>query len=498
MSEYHFSKSRYCSGVQCPKMLWLKKNMPDEFNKAVMNEDVLATGNEVGDLAMGLFGEYTEVPFAEDLGAMIDATSRLIADGVKTICEASFTYNGCFCSVDILKNLGGNNIELYEVKSSAEVKDVYKDDVAFQNYVLTNLGFNVQKVCVVHINNKYVRHGELNLNELFTVVDLTECAKSKFDEVAANVAKLREYMEQEAEPVCKIGMQCFNPYDCGFFKHCAVGLPADGKPSVFDVDRLHKDKKLKFYDEGLITFDQLYNAGVLNGNYLQQVEVEVKNLPSQINREEVKGFLNTLRYPLYFLDFETFNPAVPLYDNSSPYQQIVFQYSLHYIEEEGGELKHKECLAYPGCDPRRQVAEQLCRDIPLDVCSVAFNMGFEKGKIKALADLYPDLREHLMNIHDNMKDIMTPFQKRWYYTKEMQGSYSIKYVLPALYPDDPSLNYTGLEGVHNGGEASNTFLAMQKMDKAELEKWRGYLLKYCELDTFAMVKVLNKLKAAVK
>lgn len=176
----------------------------------------------------------------------------------------------------------------------------------------------------------------------------------------------------------------------------------------------------------------------------------------------------------------------------------MFQYSLHYIEKEGGELKHKECLAYPGTDPRRQIAEQLCKDIPLDVCTTAYNMGFEKGKIRDLAVLYPDLHDHLMNIHDNIKDIMIPFQKRWYYTKEMQGSYSIKYVLPALFPDDPSLNYHNLEGVHNGGEASNTFLAMQKMDKEELEKWREHLLRYCELDTFAMVKVLEKLREVGK
>lgn len=196
-----------------------------------------------------------------------------------------------------------------------------------------------------------------------------------------------------------------------------------------------------------------------------------------------------LSYPLYFLDFETFNPAIPLYDNSSPYEQIVFQYSLHYIEKEGGELKHKEFLAYPGEDPRRKLAEQLCADIPENVCTTAYNMGFEKGKIAGLADLYPDLRNHLLNIHDNIQDLMIPFRSRWYYSKEMEGSYSIKYVLPALFPDDPNLNYHNLEGVHNGGEASNTFLAMQKMSPKELKIWRKNLLTYCGLDTFAMVKI---------
>ncbi|MBQ1317239.1 MAG: DUF2779 domain-containing protein, partial [Lachnospiraceae bacterium] len=199
-------------------------------------------------------------------------------------------------------------------------------------------------------------------------------------------------------------------------------------------------------------------------------------------------------YPLYFLDFETFQPAIPLYENTRPYEQIVFQYSLHFIEEEGAPLQHKEYLAWPGEDPRRKLAEQLCRDIPEGVTTLAYNMAFEKGRIRSLAALYPDLSAHLMDIHDHMCDLMVPFQKKWYYNRAMQGSYSIKYVLPALFPEDPALNYKNLDGVHNGAEASAAFEAMEEMPRETLLAYREYLLKYCGLDTFAMVRIWEHLQ----
>ena len=164
----NLSKSKYCSGVQCPKMLWLKKNKPEEFDESVMNQAVLETGSEVGDLAMGLFGDYVEVPYG-DLGEMIQKTKELLDAGTPIIAEASFSYEGLFCSVDILKNLGDYRVELYEVKSSTEAKPIYHQDVAYQVYVLTKLGYTVEKACLVHINNQYVRHGELDLQQLFTV-----------------------------------------------------------------------------------------------------------------------------------------------------------------------------------------------------------------------------------------------------------------------------------------------------------------------------------------
>lgn len=217
-------------------------------------------------------------------------------------------------------------------------------------------------------------------------------------------------------------------------------------------------------------------------------------MPDYIDVENIRNFLAELSYPLYFLDFETIYPAEPLFDGVQSYQQIPFMYSLHWIEEEGGELHHSVFFSYPGYDPRRAIAEELCSDIPKGVCTVAYNMCFEKARIRELAELFPDLSDHLMSIHDNMKDLMVPFRRKWYYTDAMEGSFSLKSVLPALYPDDPDLDYSLLDGIHNGGDASETYLSMwQNPDDRTPEKCRQ-LSEYCGLDTYALVKILEKLK----
>ncbi len=488
----YLSKSKYCSAVQCPKMLWLKKHKPELFDAGVMNESILETGNEVGDLAMGLFGDFTEVPFG-DLGEMIAATARLIEEGVQVLAEASFSYESLFCSVDILKNLGGKAVELYEVKSSTSVKDIYYDDVAYQVYVLTKLGFRVKKACLLHIDNGYVRQGALDIRKLFKAADITDKALAKQPEVEKAIVELEGYMQQAEEPAREIGAHCFSPYGCGFWKYCSRHLPT---PSVFDIAGLSMKKKCKCYGEGLVSFENLHSCNYLSAKQYQQVDHALFGYPPHIQKTSIQHFLEKLSYPIYFLDFESFQPAIPLFENSKPFQQIVFQYSLHYIKEKGDELKHTEFLAYPGTDPRRALAEQLCRDIPKDACVTAYNMSFERTRIKELAEIYPDLAEHLLNIRDHIEDLMVPFQKGYYYDKAMEGSYSIKYVLPALFPDDPSLNYHNLEGVHNGGEASNAFAAMAGMDAETMEKTRKQLLAYCGLDTFAMVKVWEKFHQA--
>ena len=487
----YLSKSKYCKAVQCYKMLWLDKNKPEEA-VVVDNSSVLDNGTAVGEMAKDLFGFHFDVSYNEDLNMMIKDTESLLFNKDVVITEASFKYENNFCSVDILVK-HDNDYEIYEVKSSTSVSDIYIHDVAYQTWLLRQKGLNVVKSSIVHINNKYVRHGELDLKELFVIEDMTDKVNSMMDEIETRVKEVNKYVDNDLEQVQDIGEYCFTPYDCPYFKYCSGNL----ENSVFDLASMRLDKKIKLYKDGIISYEDLLKSDIDN-SYKMQIEYELDpDKEPYIELEKLKEFMGTLSYPLYFLDFETFQQAIPLYDGISPYNQIPFQYSLHYYEEKNGELHHKEFLAKEGVDPRRSLAERLVNDIPMDVCTLAYNMGFEKGVIKNLANLYPDLSEHLMNIHDNIKDLMIPFKSRWYYIGAFHGRYTIKYVLPGLFPEDPSLDYHNLEDVHNGSEAMNSYAALVDMEKDEVEKIRHSLLKYCELDTYAMVKIYNFLEELV-
>ncbi len=486
----YLSKSLYCNGVQCNKMLWLDKHYPDE-KEEIDNSSVLDNGTEVGILAKDLFGPSIDIEFNKDLNKMLEDTKKHLTKDKVIITEASFNYNNNFCSVDILKK-EGNNYELYEVKSSTEVKDIYLDDVSYQYYVLTNLGLNVTKASIVYINSDYVREEELDLNKFFIIKDVTNIAKSKQKEVDKKIKEINKYMEQKQLPKDDIGMQCVKPYACPFFKFCTKHLP---EQNIFKIRGMQNRSKFKLYREGKYDYQSLLKERI-NQKYKEQIEYELYDKEPKIIIENITNFLNTLSYPLYFLDFETFQQSIPEYIGTKPYEQIPFQYSLHYLED--NQLKHKEFLSEPNIDPRRKLAESLVKDIPMNVTTIAYNMMFEKMVIKNLANTFPDLSNHLMNIHDNMKDLMLPFVNRDYYTKEMYGSYSIKYVLPALFPDDPSLDYHNLEGVHNGSEAMNTFTNLGNLSKEEQKVVRHNLLKYCELDTYAMVKIWDKLESITK
>ncbi len=493
---FKLSKSKYTRFCQCPKMVWLDKNKPylaaeDEALKRRFEE-----GNEVGDLAMGLLGDYVEVTTLHGDGslnipAMLAKTREKVAAGERNICEASFQAKNCFCAVDIL-HPEGDGYAIYEVKSSTHTSEVYLLDVAFQKWVVEQAGLKVTGAYVVHIDDGYLRKGEIDIHKLFKIEDVLNSIQPYYDDVEGNVARAREYMRQIEEPEMKLGCQCNNPYACAYWHHCSRNLPS---PSVFDLYRMSFERACEYYDGGIVTFEDCLRGGIkLTERQSTQIKYALDDLPTFVDKAGVKKFLESLWYPLYFLDFETFQTCLPPYDGLKPFQQVPFQYSLHYIAGANEELRHREFLADENCDPRRALAQRLCEDIPSGACVLAYNKAFECTRITELAKTFPDLADKLMHICGNIRDLLDVFQGGFVYDRAMGGSFSIKSVLPAMFPDDPNLNYHNLEDVHNGSEAMDAYLRLKKSGGEERKKIRENLLKYCKLDTLAMVKLWEKLK----
>ena len=486
------SKSLYTKGIQCSKALWLKKynpkvlTPPDETALAVFE-----TGNRVGDLACQLFPHGKEVPYSKNYDEMIITTKQWLDEKVENIYEATFNFSGILVMVDIL-TIKNDEISIYEVKSSTEVKDIYLHDVSIQYYVLKNLGFKVKSANVIHINNEYIRGEELDINQLFKIVDVTNEVVSMQSNIPTILKDIEIYLEnKENEPNIDIGKHCHNPYVCDAKEYCWKVQRQIPDYSIFNIFNLGSKKQIELYSQGIINIDDVPHNFDMTSIQGQAVE-NYKSKITYIDIENIKSFLQNLTYPIYHLDFETYQQAIPQYKWLKPFEQISFQYSLH-IEYEDGTLVHKEYLAQDSVDSRYELALKLCEDIPRDVTILAYNMSFEKGVIKRLATLFEELSEHLLAINENMQDLMIPFQKKWYVTPSMNGSYSIKYILPALVPEFEKA-YKELNGVQNGSQAMNAFARLGSLNDEEKQKLRNSLLEYCKLDTLAMVKVLEILK----
>jgi hypothetical protein len=478
------SKGLYIRGLQCPKSLWLHKHAP-ELKDAVSEEQqaIFQSGSDVGELACELFPGGLLVPFEGlTVAEQIAKTARAMADGLEVIYEASFEHDGIFIKVDILRR-GESGWEVYEVKGSTGVKDVHRDDVSLQLFVLKGAGIDVPKVCLVHIDNSYLRQGAVKVERLFVIADLTEMALERQEEVAAQVKVLRS-MLTGATPEIAIGPQCSSPYGCDFQGHCWKDVPQD---SVFDLAGRGIDK-FKAYHDGLRSFEDLPLEG-LNRSQRLQVEMHLAK-GERIDREGIREFLDGLWYPLVHLDFETFISAIPLYDQTRPYQQVPFQYSIHIQREAGGSVEHFEYLAEPNVDPRPGLINGLLRTIPEEACVLAYFMAFEKSRLAELAEDFPIYSDRLIKLIGNVRDLIVPFRSRMAYRWSQHGSASIKKVLPAFVPE---LSYEGM-AIANGGMAMQAYHTMcAEQNPQRLAELRGHLLDYCRLDTEAMVRLCEVL-----
>lgn len=492
------TKKRFVTAMTCPKYAYLSTEHPLDEEMSRLSLE----GIEVGELARHLFENVTYIEWREDQGEMLFATEKALKDA-KVIAEAAFAWEDLYCRVDYLE-VCPDGVIIHEVKAKTHVEKRHETkargvfyegfldellwDVAFQYYVVTKCGFHVKQVNLVHLNHEYRRHGEINYQKLFTTYDATEDVLAFDIESAIDIAR-RAYTE---DPGDLIRHGCPK---CGYWDICGEHLPENNVFTISDAG-LRWNAKGKQYEQGVWTYEELLESGTLSPNGEMEVRGELFGESSE-SLGDIKEFLQSITYPLFFLDFETFDTAVPMFDNQWPYEKIPFQYSLDIIREPGGDIEHFEYLGETEEDPRQEIAETLVKLIPKGACVTAYNMTFERDRLMELAELFPPLAERLKGIAESLVDFFVPFQKRYYYLPAMKGSASIKAVLPALFPGDESLNYKKLPGVQVGTEATDTYLKLPIMGERERTKQRAYLLRYCGLDTFAMIKVYEALLKVV-
>lgn len=483
------SKSRFQKGLQCEKALWLGVHRPDLATPvSEATQWVFDQGSEVGRVAHGLLPGGVEV--TEDFRHQAEAlvtTERLLAEGARVLYEPAFAYGGAFARVDILVAAGHGTWDLYEVKSSGSLKPEHVTDAAVQAWTAEGSGLTIGRIFVVHLNTAYVwPGGAYDPAALFTIEDVTTQARAFMPSIPATLDRLRSMLEG-GEPEVEMGRRCTSPYACDFIPYCRRGLPAAGAvtglPGLSD-EVLHALLRMGITRIADVppAFPGLTAAG------RDAVAVVASGRP-RVDAAGLAGDLAVFEWPVYHLDFETVMPALPLWPGTRPYQAIPFQYSVH-IHHPDGSSAHRAYLHEGAGDPRRPLVQQMLADLG-NTGSVLHYSSYERTRLLALAAELPDLAPALEAVVARLIDLL-PIVRRRMRHPGAPGGFSIKQVLPAWCPD---LSYDGLE-VADGQTASVRYLGLVtgRITGEEAEAARENLLRYCALDTFAMVRLLETMR----
>ena len=440
------SKSDYMLFLKHPAWLWVKKHDPKKIPPIDDNTQTLFdAGHQFEPYAESLFPEGITLGFSDydEYRSLPARTNDAIANGTQVLFQPRFEWQDFTCICDIVSFVDENEVDLIEIKASTSAKVDHEFDLAFQTAVLEGNGLKVRNISVIHVNNGYVRHGAIEADKITHIQDVTEKVRNKGDITS-------KYMQMALEVANSNKMP--NP-DPSFAK---LGSKAEW---------------LKIY-ENIVP---------------QEPKVWSEDIKPIIRHDEIKQFLDKLQYPLYFLDYETMSGLIPHFDGHRPYQQVPMQYSLHILRSPDAELEHSEFLHRDNSDPSRPLVEQLIQDIGNNGTILVWYEAFEKTRNSELGDMLPEYKEAMEAINDRVVDLIIPFKQKLYDDPRFEGSASIKKVLPVLVPE---LSYKVLD-IQEGSSAQRLWMeaVLDGSRKSEKEKILADLLKYCELDTLAMVKI---------
>ena len=341
----------------------------------------------------------------------------------------------------------------------------------------------------MHLNREYVKHGNIDPHQLFVTEDVTERLEEFADGLETCISEMLTVIDSDQCPETTVGRHCNEPYSCLLQEECWKHLPEHHVMTLYSGKKLGED----LMAQGILDISNIPEEIKLNDKQQIQKECVICDQP-HINTDEIKNFLKGLKYPLYFMDFETFATAVPIYDGTNPYQNIPFQFSLHVITKPGAMVEHYEFLAEGKDDPRPALLAQLKQDIGPKGSILVYYAAFEKSRLKELAGAFPEYQEWVDSINERIFDLNVPFRDFSYYHPQQMGSSSLKHVLPAL----TNLSYDDLE-IGEGTIASLKFMeaAFGNISDTERQKIRIDLLTYCGQDTGGMIDILRKLQGLV-
>jgi len=473
------TKSLYLNGLQCPKYLWFSsRNQLPEIS--LYDHHKFSQGREFEKYVKKLF------PEGKDLGFLahrdnINETLNLMSKG-ETVFEATIIYKNLLFKGDIIRP-NQDGWSLYEIKASTEVKDEHIPDLAFQKYICNKNGFNITKCFIEYLNKNYQKENTIDPRGLIIQEDVTDRVE-KINDIEGNINSFLKVIESSKPPESLISKNCNKPYECPLKEFCRSYFP---EYHIFQLSNWRTNWKL--FEKGILDIKDIPDEERLSLKD-QIIKDSIDKNIVKVEAEKIKKFLSILEYPIYYLDFETFDTAVPIYNISRPYQKIPFQYSLH-IQEKNNDLSHIEFLAEGNGDPRLELLNRLKNEIGRIGSIVVYNKTFEKTILKELARDFPEYMDFIQGLLNRIVDLADPFRNFSYYNPVQKGSYSIKAVLPAV----TGIGYTDLE-IGNGTDASmKYFYSHIKKDlEDDKEEIRNNLLKYCCLDTEGMVLIVQKLK----
>ena len=480
---HRLSKSRYTAGIQCHKLLWWIVHDPNavELQPDKVLQDRFDQGAQVGALARDRFrgGVLVHLPYyATD--ERLKLTRKLLDDGAPTIFEASFMADNTYVAVDVLNRQAGG-FHMTEVKSSSSQKEEHLADAAVQVHVLNRSGIAVRGVDIMHLNKEC--HFP-DLTNLFERTDVTAEVQPLLGKIGWEIdAQLT--MLAGPLPDTPIGRHCFEPRECPFMDRC---WPKDND-HIIRLFNVGGKKACDHMLTGVNKIGDLPPTQKLQPAQKRQIRAMKEN--RLVVEPGLAKALEPFNVKLGFLDFETIQRAVPVWPDMVPWEQAAAQFSYHERQADGT-YTHAEFLAEGSHDARPELARAMVQ-ATAGAERVAMYTPFEKTRIRGLQKAVPELRSELEELESKLIDLH-PIIRDYVYHPDFLGSFGLKYVLTPLVPELTYDDLVIVDGLVASVEIARLLFVAQKISPEERDRVRQDLLNYCERDTWAMVKVLEKLR----